>query len=111
MIRDTTGSNSAHISLFVMKSPGVTMISRTSAGENSKKRSLGLWDENVWLKLVKTGNSVACYFRHERMSKFLLLGTENIEFTSDFVLVGLAVASRDPTNHATLHARNLTVVA
>ena len=55
MIRDTTGSNSAHISLFVMKSPGVTMISRTSAGENSKKRSLGLWDENVRLKLVKTG--------------------------------------------------------
>lgn len=110
-IRDTIGSNAAHVSLVAMRSPGVTMISRKSAGEQTKKRSLGLWEDNVWLKLVKTGNSVACYFRHASMGKYMLLGREDVEFTSDMVLVGLAVASSDTSNHAVLHASNLTIVA
>ena len=59
MIRDTEESASAHVSLLITRALGVTIMSRKHAGGNSKKRSLGLWEESLWLKIVKNGNSFA----------------------------------------------------
>mmetsp|Transcript_10343 Transcript_10343/g.13224 ORF Transcript_10343/g.13224 Transcript_10343/m.13224 type:complete len:402 (-) Transcript_10343:196-1401(-) len=93
MIRDTTDPDSAHVSLLVNSKHGVTMYWRNAAGQSTNSKNMGVWHEDVLLRLIKTGNNVEASYKHQAATDWFVLGTAPFTPTSETFYVGKVTSS------------------
>ena len=103
MMRASHAVDSAHVSLLVCPDGGVTMFWRETAGGETQSHTAGVMQEHVLLRLVKTGNSVECSYKHPGQTNWFVLGTATAEFDSvGGYYVGQAITSANYGQHARL---------
>lgn len=97
MIRASNSADAPHVSLLVNKGDGVSMIYRETSGGETSSKCVGVWQEDVELRLVKTGNSVECSYKHPSATDWFVIGTATAELgdAASTFQVGSAVASND----------------
>jgi regulation of enolase protein 1 (concanavalin A-like superfamily) len=107
MIREHTGASSRHVSLFASAGRGVAFQRRLSEGGTSVHTDTGIGYPPIWLKLVRSGNTVYAY-RSPNGIGWYLAGTQTLALPTS-VKVGLAVTSHDNTTLATATFANVAV--
>ena len=106
MIRDGLTDDSAHFSLFVTGSNGLSTIWRTCDGCDTSGDGNGSVDgRNAWLKVTKTGNVFQAHYKIDDSTDWVLLGSAQTMQFSDESFVGVAVTSHDNGNAASLQWR------
>ena len=94
MIRASNAPDAPHVSLLVVAGTGVTLVHRETAGGDTTTKNVGVWLEDVELRMEKTGNSVKCMYKHESATEWYVLGTVTADLDSAVpYLVGQAVSS------------------
>ncbi len=80
------------------------MFWREAAGSETKSLNVGVWHEDVELRLVKTGNSVECSYKHRSdPGAWFVIGTATAAFDSvGGYYVGQALSSADFGRHTRL---------
>lgn len=101
MIRASRDPDAAHVSLLVKSADGITMFTRPSAGAETESYNVGVWAEDMELKLEKTGDSVKCSYKHASAAEWYDLITVNATFSGTYY-VGQAVSSNDWGDHVQL---------
>jgi len=107
MLRASHSPDSPHVSLLAAKN-GITMFYRKNAGGGTESKNVGVWSENMDLKLEKMGNTVACLYKHKSFVDWFYLDSVAIDIGSDF-FVGHAVTSAEYGQEATLVVGNIYV--
>jgi len=107
MMRASHAADAPHVSLLTT-GKGITMYYRETAGGDTSNKNVGVWSGNVELKLVKTGNEVACYYKHKSAPEWFHLGTATVAFDGDYY-VGQAVTSAEYGQHATLYTGDIYI--
>lgn len=107
MMRASHAADAPHVSLLTT-GKGITMYYRETAGGDTSNKNVGVWSGNVELKLVKTGNEVACYYKHKSAPEWFHLGTATVAFDGDYY-VGQAVTSAEYGQHATLYIGDIYI--
>ncbi len=97
MVRQSLATNSAHATALLTGSNGAGFYRRTANGNNSaNNRNTSITSGPVWVRLVRSGNSLSAYFASPAGSAnnnwTQIGGAATINFT-DPVNVGLAVTS------------------
>lgn len=113
MIRASHDVDAPHVSLLVNANDGITMFARSTIGGTTTSKNVGVWAEDVELRLEKTGNSVKCMYKHADATEWYVIGTETAEFgtNTDTYYVGQALSSADYRQHAELTTGVLMVEA
>lgn len=109
MMRASHDVGSPHVSLLVRSNNGICMVWRSAAGGNTEIKGVGVWEEDMELKLEKTGDSVACSYKHVSAPNWFVIGTAIAEFGAT-VHVGPAVSSAIRGSHAQLKTGVVNVV-
>jgi len=107
MLRASHSPDSPHVSLLVAKN-GITMFYRKNAGGGTGSKNVGVWSENMDLKLEKLGNTVGCLYKHSSFEDWFYLDSVAIDVGSDFY-VGHAVTSAEYGQEATMVVGNIYV--
>mmetsp|Transcript_12710 Transcript_12710/g.20557 ORF Transcript_12710/g.20557 Transcript_12710/m.20557 type:complete len:116 (-) Transcript_12710:87-434(-) len=103
MMRASHAVDAPHVSLLVTAKDGITMFSRATIGGDTVSKNVGVWHEDMELRLVKTGNSVECAYKHSSAPDWYVIGTATAELDSAAVFhVGQAVSSADHGQHSQL---------
>jgi len=102
MIRDDLTGGSAHASVFWTGGNLIAMQSRENAGGSSLSYHSGFPAGNMWLRIVKEGNTVTSYYKRENDHGFMKFYSRNINFADNQVSVGIAVTSHLSGELATL---------
>lgn len=113
MIRASYDADAPHVSLLVKAGDGITMYSRSTAGGDTVvKKNVGVWRDNVELRLVKSGNSVECSYRPKGATDWYVLGSASADLDGAGVYyIGHAVTSASPNEHGMLTAKAVVVTA
>lgn len=111
MIRASHAVDAPHVSLLVTAKDGVTMFVRPTAGAETSSTNVGVWHEDVELRLEKTGNSVKCMYKHATAPEWFEIGTVTAELDdgAGSYHVGQAVSSADYGDHSRLTTGALVV--
>eukprot|EP00578_Thalassiosira_sp_NH16_P011557 CAMPEP_0181120288 /NCGR_PEP_ID=MMETSP1071-20121207/24075_1 /TAXON_ID=35127 /ORGANISM="Thalassiosira sp., Strain NH16" /LENGTH=232 /DNA_ID=CAMNT_0023204931 /DNA_START=64 /DNA_END=762 /DNA_ORIENTATION=- len=80
MMRAKLTPDSPHVSLLVHAGSGVTMYSRATTGGPTTRKNVGVWVEDLELKLDKTGNTVSCFYKHSSSPDWYHLDDATAEF-------------------------------
>jgi regulation of enolase protein 1 (concanavalin A-like superfamily) len=107
MIREHTGASSRHVSLFASASRGVAFQRRLSEAGTSVHTDTGVGFPPIWLKLVRSGNTIYAY-RSPNGIGWYLAATQTIALPAS-VKVGFAVTSHDNSRLATATFSNVAV--
>jgi len=107
MLRSSHDVDSPHVSLLAAKN-GITMFYRTTAGGDTSQKNVGVWSEKMELMLKKTGNTIACLYKHKSFADWFYLDSVKINVGSDFY-VGHALTSAQYGQKATLVAGNINI--
>ncbi|KAL3801538.1 hypothetical protein HJC23_000976 [Cyclotella cryptica] len=107
MLRASHSPDAPHVSLLAAKN-GITMFYRKNAGGGTSSKNVGVWSENMDLKLEKLRNTVACLYKHKSSADWFYLDSVAIDVGEDFY-VGHAVTSAEYGQEATLLAGNIYV--
>ena len=108
MLRASHAPNAPHVSLLTTGRNGITMYYRTNVGGDTVSKNVGVWSRDMELKLEKTGNSVACFYKHSSAPEWFHIGTATVDLMPEY-FVGHAVTSADYGQHATLYAGDVHV--
>ena len=109
MIRNSLATDSAFASMLVSSAKGVEFQSRAANGASATAGTAVTNAAPYWIKLVRTGNSVAG-FRSADGVTWTAAGTVTLPSSSS-VFVGLAVTSHDNTTKGTATFDQVTVAA
>jgi len=103
MIRDTNDPNSAQAFLGVSGYyVGVTFQTRATAGATTDHHQTNFVpNHKTWIKLSKPADSgiITAYYKIEEADEWMELGSADITFTGDSVLVGTAVTPGEPNEY------------
>lgn len=103
MMRASRAVDAPHVSLLVTAKDGITMFSRATTGGDTVSKNVGVWQEDMELRLVKTGNSVECSYKHASAPAWFVIGTATADLDSAATFhVGQAVSSADHGQHSQL---------
>jgi regulation of enolase protein 1 (concanavalin A-like superfamily) len=109
MIRDSLASNSRMAALSVNGSGGWRWDRRTTTGGNLTTTSSSSGTApNLWVRLVRSGNSISAY-RSTNGTSWTLITTSTVTMASN-CYIGIAVASGSATTLNTSVLNSLTVV-
>ena len=109
MIREGTGANARHASLFATPGKGIAFQRRTTPGGTSVHTAGPVsYTAPIWLRLKRTGTTISAYHRTSTAT-WTLIGRQTFSSLSDRLEVGLAVSSHRDGTLAT--ARFDTVLA
>lgn len=104
MIRASDDADAPHVSLVVKAGDGICLLSRAAAGgPTTVIPNVGVWRNNVELRLVKTGDSVEASYRAPGAATWYVLGTATAALGTNFK-VGHAVTSADAGQHGEMTA-------
>ena len=94
MVRDGTAANARHASLFVTPTTekGIAFQRRTTTGGASTHTAGPAMTAPVWVRLVRTGNTLRAYWRLSSEA-WMLVGTQTFTALPASLLVGFAVTS------------------
>ena len=96
MMRASAAADAPHVSLLVSARGGIAMFSRAVAGGDTASRHVGVWHEDMELRLVKTGNAVECSYKHASAPGWFVLGSAAADLDSAPTFrVGPAVSSAE----------------
>lgn len=103
MIRAGDAADAAHVSVLVKAGDGVRMYHRAeTGGPTAMVENVGVWRDNVELRLTKVGNQVeASYKERGAPVDWTVLGTATVDLGVSFK-VGQAATSADPARHGKL---------
>lgn len=94
MIRNDLQSDSSFAGIFIAGDAYVNAQYRPSRGRRTDFEYTSNDDEKeVWLRLVKEGGAVSCFYKGDLNAAWVELVTEEIEFVNDGFYVGIAVTS------------------
>lgn len=94
-MRASLDADAAHVSLLVQAGDGVILVSRAAAGEEAVTvPNVGVWRDNVELRLVKTGDAVEASYRGKGAASWYAFGTVSVALGDEYH-VGQAVTSAD----------------
>lgn len=108
MIRASRDENAAHVSLLVTAKDGITMFVRPEAGAETTTKCVGVWKEDIELRLHKAGDNVTCQYKHASATEWYTIGVGIATFNTTYH-VGQAVSSADFGYHSRLTTGVLTV--
>jgi len=112
MIRASHSVDAPHVSLLVTAKDGITMFARSATGGTTTSENVGVWAEDMELRLEKTGNSVKCMYKHASATEWFVIGTKTADLdTGGIYHVGQALSSADHGQHARLTTGSLVVEA
>lgn len=117
MIRASHDADSPHVSLLVTAMDGLTMFVRATKGGETTTKNVGVFAEDMDLRLEKTGNSIKCMYKQPAATEWYVLGTEDVGFITEVeggtgnYYVGRALGSGESGRHATLTTGALVVTA
>lgn len=110
MMRASTAVDAPHVSLLVTARDGITMFSRATAGGDTASKNLGVWHEDMELRLVKTGDSVECSYKHISAPTWFVIGSATVDLDSATTFhVGQAVSSADHGQHSQMTTGSVLV--
>lgn len=92
MMRATNDVDSPHVSLLVKSNDGITMFWRDAVGADTQSKRVGVWEEDMELRLVKTGDVVEASYKHAAAAEWYVLGTATVPLGASYN-VGPAVSS------------------
>lgn len=101
MFREHLGPGSRHASWFATGGSGVAYQRRLSEGGYSEHRPGPMTYAPVWLRLVRTGNLIAAYYRHQHEQGWRLEVADVMVNLPATIHVGLAVTSHEAGTLAT----------
>ena len=107
MIRASTAAGAAHGFMLVSAAKGLAFQRRQASGSTSLSTTGALATAPRWVRLTRTGNTVAAY-ESANGSTWTLVGSDTIALPST-VLVGLAVTSHTTTSLATGTFDNVSI--
>jgi hypothetical protein len=84
------------------------MFYRTTAGGATNQKNVGVWSEKMELMLEKTGNTIACLYKHKSFADWFYLDSVKIDVGPEFY-VGHALTSAQYGQTATLVAGNINI--
>mmetsp|Transcript_10617 Transcript_10617/g.19057 ORF Transcript_10617/g.19057 Transcript_10617/m.19057 type:complete len:416 (-) Transcript_10617:135-1382(-) len=87
---------------------GVAQQSRLEDNSYSVSNHDHFDTENVWLRMVKVGNTVTSYVKRDGNFDYMRFGEEEVQFGPEFY-VGLAVSSHERTLLATLDVKHFEI--
>jgi len=99
MIRETLAAGAKHASMFVTPAKGTAFQRRLAAGGVSTTTAGVLAAPPRWVKLVRTGATIAAYESADGVA-WTLVGSDTVSMVND-VFVGLAVTSHTTAALAT----------
>ena len=109
MFRKNLGPRSANIMMSTTGS-GFTHQYRLMEGNNTVAwNDQNYQTSNVYLRLVKTGNTITSYVKRDGDLAFVRYQTTEVDLGTEFH-VGLAVSSANDVNGATLQVQNFEIV-
>lgn len=83
-------------------------VAHQSRYQGSKSKHDSYSTSNVWLKLVKEGNTVTSYVKKDGEYGFMKFHEENVDFGGDYY-VGLAVTSHDTGRLGTIDVDEFSI--
>lgn len=92
MMRATNDVDSPHVSLLVKADDGITMFWRDAVGADTQSKRVGVWEEDMELRLVKAGDVVEASYKHAAAPEWYVLGTATVPLGASYN-VGPAVSS------------------
>ena len=107
MIRGNLGPQSKN-SMIVVTGWGVAHQSRRTEAGYAESQHDGFQITNVWLRLVKRGNTVTSYVKKEGEYGFMRYHSVEMDLGSNYH-VGLAVTMQDPVKLGTLDVTNFEI--
>ncbi len=107
MFREGFSAGARHASIFATPGKGVAFQRRTTAGGASVNTSGPLFTAPVWLKLVRTGDVVAAYYRKGIRDFWTKLGQQTLVGLAPSIEAGLAVTSHADGRLATATFSNV----
>jgi regulation of enolase protein 1 (concanavalin A-like superfamily) len=107
MIREGTGANSMHASVFVTPGSGISFQRRTSTGGTSVSTTQAGLAAPYWVRLTRTGNSFAAYYSSNGSTWTQLGASQTINMASG-ARIGLAVTSHNDGILCTGNFSNVT---
>ena len=108
MFRKNLGPRSANVMIATTGS-GFTHQSRLFEGNNTVAwNDQNYQTSNVWLRLVKTGNTITSYFKKDGDHAFMRYQTSEVDLSNEFH-VGIAVSSISDPAGATLQVQNFEI--
>ena len=87
---------------------GIAHQSRLSEWAGSLSQHDGFQNTNVWLRLVKQGNTVTSYYKKDGEYGYMRYHSVNIDLGPSF-FVGLGVTMNDPASLGTLVVSDLAI--
>ena len=110
MVRASTASASAHVSLFATPTAvkGVAFQRRHITSGWSVHTAGPSLEPGVWLRLTRTGGTITAYYRRSEGESWTTIGSESSAALGSSVLVGLAVTSHADGSLATAVFDNVT---
>ncbi len=95
MVRETSAPGSRHVSIFATPTTakGLALQRRLTTGGLSTHTSGPRVAPPVWLRLTRTGNVIAAYYRTADSGPWTLVGSETVSALRETLQVGLAVSS------------------
>ncbi|KAL7534369.1 hypothetical protein ACHAXR_006619 [Thalassiosira sp. AJA248-18] len=116
MMRASHDEGAPHVSLLVKSSTGITMFYRADPDGDTLSKNVGVWEEDMELKLAKVGNTVTCSYKHADAAEWFVLGSATAALDSNpdgsgSYFVGQAVASADYGDRITMTAGSVVVTA
>jgi regulation of enolase protein 1 (concanavalin A-like superfamily) len=112
MIREQLAPGAKHASIFVTPTTvkGIAFQRRTTMDGQSASTAGPALTAPVWLRLARSGNQVAAYYRTASSGAWTLVGTETFSALNDGLQVGLAVSSHVHGTLATATFDNVQVI-
>lgn len=113
MIRPVRDPASPFVGLLVSSDSGLTAFWRQAAGGPTQKKNVGVWKEDVELRLSvdASANSVDCHYKHASADAwYTLVKLKNVGFTNGGYYVGPAVSSNDKYGRAELTHGEVDIV-
>lgn len=107
MFRKHLGPRSPH-GMVVVTGWGISTQARQMEGNVSTTLDEAYPTSNVWLRLVKKGNTVSSYIKKDGELAFMGFRTFEVDLGSDFH-VGIAVTNNDPAIRATLDVQKFEI--
>ena len=107
MLRSNLGPRSAN-SMMVVTGWGIAHQSRLAEGRSADSQHDGYQITDVWLRIVKRGNTVTSYVKREGEYGYTNYHSVEMDLGSNYH-VGLAVTMQDPLNLGTLEVANFEI--
>lgn len=112
MMRASHDEGAPHVSLLVKSSTGITMFYRAELGGDTLSKNVGVWEEDMELKLAKVGNTVTCSYKHADAAEWFVLGSATAALDGGAsYFVGQAVSSADYGDRIAMTTGSVVVTA